>query len=709
MTRTRKPRRKATTDLGRSILQRERQKLAREQAVLAEKAALDGKQLLATKRLISRSSARHSAEIAFERSIVRRVAGVLASEGVSVPIETKVVSGEDQMSAWTDFSRIHVEYHVFDDVKLTAATMRGLFYHEGGHCRFTMPLADLLDQAMKAYGLSKQDDLLSSVGRGRTLAQLQRAWNCLEDQRMETAVVSDSPRKAAYLTPMVLAEMADTPSHAAANYPLFIWRRYLPAKVRKGAREAFVQMHGQDGIALDNEFRAVTDRYVLGTEVRELFEAVVDMTDLMERHQIALNLDDVGHDHQGYGYRYNRGGGQVPDLDVPIDPSMLDDSDTAPNEGAGQGQGQPSSGAAKPGKGKSGKGEKADDAQGSKNTSQGEGAKGTSSKAGGSSGTHESDDAGFGNDDHADQGSGADQGDEGDGDDDGAGAGDGTEADHSDPLSQEELDEMLAEAEEERMSDPTLDNDVRAFQDAKDTMASNLPVYTGGVDADPYHNAAANNLADNMRRSFEVATVNQAPSWHEQQRRGIINVNRYSTRQPGDVEFFRSYVDDGDPGFDMAVSVLLDYSGSMGSVTDELAQVAYACKVACQTLGIPCTVVLWDTEARTLWDANERAEHLPKIQAAGGTNPLVALTDLDNQNQEGKAKHIILVMTDDAWSGGSPSLSSYRAEDRMIIGLGYGGDHMAESMASRGADAAYTIKDLADIAKYLEQALIANA
>jgi hypothetical protein len=706
MTRTRKPRRKATTDLGRSVLQRERQKLAREQAVLAEKAALDNKQLLATKRLISRTSARHSAEIAFERSIVRRVAGVLASEGVSVPIETKVVSSEDQMMAWTDFSRIHVEYHVFEDVKLTAATMRGLFYHEGGHCRFTMPLADLLDMATKAYGLGSQDDLLATVGRGRTVAQLQRAWNCLEDQRMETAVVSDSPRKAAYLTPMVLAEMADTPSHAAANYPLFIWRRYLPAKVRKGAREAFVQMHGADGIALDGEFRAVTDRYVLGTEVRAMFEAVVDMTDLMERHQIALNLDAVGHDHQGYGYRYNRSGGQRPDLDVPIDPSMLDDSETEPQpgEGAGQGAGQPSQGNAKPGKGKGAKSQdesdKPEEAQGNQDTSQGDAAKGKSSKVGGSSGTHESDDAGF-SDDHDDEGSGDDES--------GEGAGDGTEADHSDPLSQEELDEAMAEAEEERMSDPALDQDVRSFQDAKDTMSSNLPVYTGGVDDDPYHNATANNLADSMKRSFEFATVNQAPSWHEQQRRGVINVNRYSTRQPGDVEFFRSYVDDGAPGFDMAVSVLLDYSGSMGSVTDELAQVAFACKVACQDLGIPCTVVLWDTEARTLWDANERADYLPKIQAAGGTNPLVALTDLDNQNNEGKAKHIILVMTDDAWSGNSPSLSSYRAEDRMIIGLGYGGDHMAASMASRGADHAYTIKDLADIAKYLEQALIANA
>lgn len=666
--------------------------------MLAEKAALDSKQLLATKRLISRTAARQSAEVAFERSIVRRVAGVLASEGVNAAIETKVVSSEDAMSAWTDFMRIHVEYHVFDDVKLTAATMRGLFYHEGGHCRFTLPLEDLLEMAEKAYGLGSRKDLLESVGRNRTLAQVQRAWNCLEDQRMETAVVSDSPRKAAYLTPMVLAEMADTPDHAAANYPLFIWRRYLPIKVRKGAREAFLMMHGQDGIALDEAFRKVTERYVLGTEVREMFEAVIDMADLMEQHQLAINPDDVGHQRQGYGYRYQRGKGSRPDLDIPVDPSMLDD-ETEPSDG---GAGQPGEGEPKAGKGNSGKGEgegqDAKECHGADDTGQGEGAKGKSSKAGGSTGTHESDDAGITNEDTHGTDSSGDEGD-----------GDGTEADHSDPLTQEELDEALAEAEEERMKDAALDGDVRAFQDAKDNLASNLPVYTGGVDTDPTRVSAANILADNMKRAFEAATVDQAPSWHEQQRRGIINVNRYVTRQPGDVEFFRGYVDDGAPGFDMAVSLLLDYSGSMGGVVEELAQVAFACKSACQDLGIPCTVVLWDTEARTLWDANEHADHLPLIQAAGGTNPLLALTDLDNHNREGKAKHIILIMTDDAWSGGSPSLSSYRTEDRTIIGLGYGSDSIKSSLSGRGADAAYAINNLADIARYLQQTLIANA
>ena len=45
---------------------------------------------------------------------------------------------------------------------------------------------------------------------------------------METAVTEDSPRKAAYLTPMVMLDLVPTINHAAANWPLLIWRRYLP-------------------------------------------------------------------------------------------------------------------------------------------------------------------------------------------------------------------------------------------------------------------------------------------------------------------------------------------------------------------------------------------------------------------------------------------------------------------------------------------------
>ena len=110
---------------------------------------------------------------------------------------------------------------------------------------------------------------------------------------------------------------------------------------------------------------------------------------------------------------------------------------------------------------------------------------------------------------------------------------------------------------------------------------------------------------------------------------------RYKTRQPGDVEIFRQWTDADAAGFNIAVSACCSTTAvRWADGTDELAQAGYASKLACEKLGIPCTVVLWDTNAKVLWDANENAEHLPVIDSAGGTDPSVALADLRNQRYE---------------------------------------------------------------------------
>ena len=110
-----------------------------------------------------------------------------------------------------------------------------------------------------------------------------------------------------------------------------------------------------------------------------------------------------------------------------------------------------------------------------------------------------------------------------------------------------------------------------------------------------------------------------------------------------------------------------------------------------------------------LWDASEKAEYLPTIEARGGTNPAVALNDLDNQMYD-KGKHVVLIMTDDAWNGGAPTLASYKRPGRVIFGLGYTegnyNSYIQKSMEDKGADFAYSIKDLAEIPRHLEQALI---
>ena len=260
----RKPRKKATTEHGRQLLARARDRLAKQEAALAE-------QLLREAELADKAAQRAvvtldrggNRQAAVQRSVVRRVAAVLSSERVNVPIHANPAS---RASAWTDFRKIVVNYEEHDDPRVTLATLRGFLYHEGGHVRFSVPFKTLRRLVGKP-----------ALPEGVTMARLQGAWNVLEDQRMETAVVSASPRKAAYFTPMVLTFLCDSPIRAGANYPLLVWRRYLPKHIRRGARAMFVTAHGED---FTREVERLVARYVRATTPEAMYEVVVAFASL---------------------------------------------------------------------------------------------------------------------------------------------------------------------------------------------------------------------------------------------------------------------------------------------------------------------------------------------------------------------------------------------------------------------------------------------
>jgi hypothetical protein len=195
-------------------MQKERQRMAREQAALGEAMANEAKQRT-TWRLDHNVVKPDPEHVAVSRGIVKRVAAVLASEEVNVPIQCRK-SEHGGISAWTDFSQIDITYRMHEDKRLLAATLRALLYHEGGHIRWSIPFPDLV-RAVKAERGSLP--LPDGVHMEKLL---HRAWNVLEDQRMETAVVSDSPRKAAYLTPLIMTEHTPTMNAMAANYPLLV-------------------------------------------------------------------------------------------------------------------------------------------------------------------------------------------------------------------------------------------------------------------------------------------------------------------------------------------------------------------------------------------------------------------------------------------------------------------------------------------------------
>jgi hypothetical protein len=761
MTRTKKPRRKVTTDLGKSIMQRERQKFAKEQAQLAEKLAEDARMSRRQAQAQNTPNPVRDADRAIQRSIVKRVLGVMASEGILPALDVCVIPAHQSIDAWTDFRRIHIGYHLHEDIKLTAAVLRGAAYHEAGHMRWTVPFADLLEMVDNEIG--EEARILMSGDLDKR--EMHHAWNCLEDQRMETAVVSDSPRKAGYFLPMVLSELATTTTALAANWPLFVHRCYLPDRIVAEGRRMFVTLHEQRGLRGDmlaREIERITAVYVQSVDPVACWQAVCDMA-LMFRiiNPLAVDMTDAGHKHQG-----TKGTDIDPDaLQIPISPDMIPEfDDDAPDfdidavepndldalseaevqhileilaasmlspetlvtiqyvinqtqESEDDSSGGGSSGGGTPPPPPAAEDDEDEDEQDDEpakdeDDSKGKGSKGSKDE----DDEQDEDDSYIGDDVDEDDYDDDDEGSDAEGGSDvpegGSESGDDFKSGDEDvngPLTDEMLQEILAEAEAERSKDSALDQDVEAFHNATDDAASKLDIYHAGTSSDPLAIAEGVSLGEQMERAFEAATTEIAPSWHEQERRGIVNVLRYKTRQPGDVEFFKAFVDNGEPGCDIAVSILLDISGSMGGDSRELAITAYGCKAACDRIGVPCTVVLWNTKAATLWDANERADRLPVITCTGGTNPSPAMADLDNHTY-GKAQHIVLIMTDDGWNGGATGMAAYRQEGRVIIGLGY--DHgsensyIADSLRARGADAAYCITNLHQIPRFLEQTLI---
>ena len=754
----RKPRRKVTTEAGRQIMQRERQRLAREQAAIGEAIAQTANATRANRQV---THVRVSPErAAISRGIVRRVAAVLASEGVNLPINVRPAD-RDVLSAWTDFRTIDVTYRNHDDKRLVAATLRGCLYHEGGHCRFTLPLPDLNKQAVR-----------EGMSFPHSPSTYMRAWNCLEDQRMETAVVSDSPRKAAYITPLILTEHVSTIDNMAANYPLLVWRRYLPKRVRREARRMFVIRHNlanQDGEALARECEQIVTNYVLATTASDMLAQVVLFQSFLERIQpLASDMSRAGHQSQRSRHNYTSKKDDDSEwLTIPISPDMLqeddeddddqdddhDDDDVCDDDEAVEPRSLtdladddvfhimevlaasmlspetlvkvryavPQS--QQPEQGEQGE---QDDEQGPGSLLDEDQGMGSQGQAG-----NEDDDASEGGEGSKD---GAGEGSQDDTDDDSEVGGHGSHTDDGsdvteddaaggddDSFDQDDLDQMLQDAEAERDSQADLNADMRSYSDALNNQTSLFEPYVGGTSSDGEAIARGDVLAEDIERSFHEHTMDRQPGWVEGQRRGIVNVLRYETRQPGDTEFFRAWTEDDNPGFNLSVSLMLDYSSSMSNYEKQLAECGYATKRACDRLGIPCTVTLWDESARVLFDADDQAEHMPVIDARGGTDPATALADLDNQRAD-RENHIVLIMTDGEWSSewpgigwdGRPTrnsnrhLAAFKDSGRTIVGFGFSpyGGNLAAGLLAKGCDEAFSINDLMEIPRHLERLLV---
>lgn len=720
------------SDSAKNLLRNTRRGLAREEAAHAEARRAAARALLQRQPPKPREDAPVATRkadprrVAVKNAVVPRCAAVLSSKGIKARIQLNL--GAAVTSAWTDMDRIVVDMPFSDTDELVdvISTLRGAVYHEGGHISYTTRFTDLLDQWIEA-----NRELLKNNGYATPWAtnkwSWKWAWNCLEDQRMEMMVVEDSPRVARYFVPMVLdivineRRRTKTEEQArnewdeiqqtlvihgviesprpfdptswerlrVAPYVLICQRRYLSRSLRRSLRREFVGVHGEE---FTRNVERIVANYVYARSINEAVQAISEFVPLLDQIMLRnTNHEDKQRRNKPFVPYAGTEEGEDNDGTDADEASEGDEGEgTVQSIGNGQQEGEDDPSQQGDGTGTSGKGdedtETAEDGQPITGQADGEDVDGEDAAG-------EQQTSGEGDTSHTDDGQGGTQQSIGT-----------DEADHSvDSLLRKEQER----SEEEMADDETIQSDIRAVNELlwSGNCGSGLESIDTGRHEDAAVVARAHNLSQQVVTAFREVTMDAQPTWQEGQRRGVLNVNRWVTRQVGDLECWRSWSDEVAPAVNIAVSVLLDYSGSMSDNCTELSVMAFAMKSACDELGIPCTVSLWDHNAVLLWDGMDRASYVPEIHAAGGTDPRMALEDVPNQRFD-KAKHIVLVMTDGQFSSATNWLDEYRTEGSMFLGVVFGRSSSDASMATMGFDRWLSTPTLEPMVRMLEEAII---
>lgn len=689
------------TEVARKRHAEQRRRLGRAAAERAEREHAEAIRLLATAKDRQLSAERIRRTNAVANGLSPRLIAVMKSWGITCNVS---LTAGINPKAWTDHKRISVTYdqrlsmdEVIDSrsIRALAAETRGLFYHEVGHNLYSTQLPRLVRMAWDAGYIFAPNtatvrcELAPEDVQGRAAfagvnmtvdvsSAFHRVWNALEDQRMETALVEESPVIAGYLTVAVLRLIAP----GSSAWTLMAGRRYLPDDVRDEARRSYdlllarsLGLSSDDVEALVREYCAATDAVTMIDCVTRLHAALGSIAiPVFDNHDQASNQAQREQAH-----------------------ASEDDEERVVSTGEANQRAQEKHDAEPPAAADEEPEAEEDEGPGSDDSSDAETEDDWDSSSTGG-GADEDGEGDWDSDDDS-----QDDGDESGYGGNGQGGGPGSERSHRDPV------EKAMDALED---DDTLDDDVAAVNEAYNVDDGALPVYD---DVQPLYDddrvAEAHGIVDDITSAFQIATADCAPHWESGQRRGVLEPIRYRTRQPGDLEFFRQYADSGEPGTDIAVSLFLDISGSMDGFSAMLGSTAWAIKTACHRINVDCDVTVFDNRGYRVWGIEDVPEEPVSIGLAGATDPTEAFTGVLS-NERSKRHHIVLVMTDGMWDD-KHALKNFRHSNTysavfyldQYCGAGSltPNPEMALSLLT---DEAYTISDLRDIPQALERMLV---
>jgi hypothetical protein len=460
-----------------------------------------------------------------------------------------------ELRAYTDFSTAYCfvnadkvpKYTQREDVKRWVARIRGAMYHELGHMQFSIPSRMVIERADFTLDEVKaiQPDLklitekmVTNSWKGSmkvmhdNFGEVHQAWNMLEDQRMETAVVRDYPYAPNYLTPLITKLIILDSPNRELSWTLIGGRKYLPVEIRDASRDRFNEwfdtqaqdvkdlLHTDPTVTPADQWLEIVDSYKQATTCVDMFVAMCAAQLWLE--QLNLPSSDDSHDSAQY---------------EPMDAAEMGRREKG--------------GATAPGQERSNV-----RASGGDDDGDGEGEEGGDGKSTTSSKSASNDKA---------------------------------------PETFGTLEEIATEVLDDALNDLPADSTIgESLREAEgdgllpyDRQTEDLP--SEWVDK-------ANTVSVGIERALQAFVTANEPIWKARQQVGVLDPLAYRTRETGAIDYRRFLDDSGREGMDVHVSMLCDNSGSMGGSMGALSAALLAMATACERVGAGYDIVLWSTE-----------------------------------------------------------------------------------------------------------------
>lgn len=517
-------------------------------------------------------------------------------------IKVEVKHAELNAPAWSGASDIVLNSRLIHDLNdgTDVANLRGLNFHELSHILYTPRQGSEIVTWVNENGY-------------------RRAFNALEDQRIETLFTSRFPSTVDWFIVTVLTYFVKDESQFATSYPLLRGRRYLPVDVRSASRSAFPYQDKVDELCeIIDEYRTLV--YPLDTERGKVL--------IEQFHNLFDSIQDP-HDNGGNG---DGGNGESKTVDykdlADWEKELLKDSQ--PADGKKQGgitvlncpmghgerptEGVESSATSRPQpikqqKRDSERAKQLDKAVQDEAPAQSQSQSQSQPQQGGST------------------------------------------AGNDKPLS-EVLISAIKEVMDKSDVAKEITNIIRVVNGLPSLSTNNLESPVKAHYRNEVPDTKTLQASHSFGRELERLKSKFDPAWDKYESRGKLNAQRFMRGDDLDT-VFDSWNEGREDVTEIECVIILDNSGSMnGNKANQAYRAMYAIKSSLDRIGAKCSVIVFNSGTTTLYEAHEKAGNsIRNCGTTGGTEPEYAVRYATKLLAESdKPVKLFFAITDGEWS-----------------------------------------------------------